>query len=332
MAYVIRPWDREWFKRCRRAWDLGSRTRQSYEPIKPLRMFDFDRAMHDALAVYYFPGMWDWSRTIVNPLALEAFRKSMRQQRDTHAAQQAPSAADERAWCDHLELGELMLGQYFEWAPTVDRFAAIRVETEFQVDVPDPSHPDEYLTTPGGEPIRYRGRIDLLVVDGASSYWLVDHRIAEDTWEDADQLRLDEQRRSYCWAWEDFFLGMKIAGVIYNELRIHPQLGDAERLRRTPLRRSPIELGHARTQIGLEALDMVSPLTRIYPNPSRHNCAMCAYLSPCLAMTAAAGADDVLQKRYRKRAEDAIDAGGPWTETAGNRAAQVPGFPLPARR
>jgi hypothetical protein len=44
-------------------------------------MFDFGEAMHDALDVYYFPGMWEWNRAIVRPLAVAGFEKAMRRQR-----------------------------------------------------------------------------------------------------------------------------------------------------------------------------------------------------------------------------------------------------------
>ena len=58
-----------------RTWSLSIR----------LRVFDFDRAIHDALAVYYFPGMWEWNREIVLPLAIDGFLKSMQKQRDRYA-------------------------------------------------------------------------------------------------------------------------------------------------------------------------------------------------------------------------------------------------------
>ncbi len=57
--HVIRPWESRLFRRCRRAWDLGSRARQYYEPAEPQRVFDLDEAVRDALDVYYFPGMWE---------------------------------------------------------------------------------------------------------------------------------------------------------------------------------------------------------------------------------------------------------------------------------
>src|SRR5215470_9576599 len=126
-AYIIGDSDRESFKRCRRAWDLGSRLRQNYEPLSPMKTFDFDRAIHDALAVYYFPGMWEWNRDIVCPLALDGFFKSMRRQMDRYVERHGFSVEQEAAWDEHIELGENMLRRYFEWASTIDRFWPIRV-------------------------------------------------------------------------------------------------------------------------------------------------------------------------------------------------------------
>ncbi len=227
-AYVISSSDRESFKRCRRAWDLGSRVRQNYEPVKPMRVFSFDRAIHDALAVYYFPGMWEWNRAIVLPLVLEGFLKSMTKQRNKYANEQELSSEENESWNEHLKLGENILKQYFAWAPTVDRFAPIQVETEFEVNIPDPQRPGQDLTVTESVPIlpiRYRGRIDLLVVDQHNGYWLLDHRLAVQRWEDTDHLSLDELGVSYCWALENFYPGMKIAGTIYNELYIDTRHG-----------------------------------------------------------------------------------------------------------
>lgn len=220
MVYVIRSEDRESFKRCRRAWDFGSRARQNYEPSMPARVFDFERAIHDALAIYYFPGMWEWERAIVLPLALEGFLKSMHKQRAAHVEAQALCADEEKQWNEYLQLGEAMLKRYFDWAPRVDRFCPIRIETEFDVNIPDPSCVDRDLALPAGVPIRYRGRVDLLVVDANDAYWLVDHRTVLGLWEDIEELVLDERGVSYGWAWENFFLGMRVAGTLYNELRI----------------------------------------------------------------------------------------------------------------
>jgi len=77
MAYRFTPADRGAFKRCRRQWDLGARERQNWEPARPAAVPDLDLAVRDALAVYYFPGMWDWQRSVVLPLVLQGFARSM---------------------------------------------------------------------------------------------------------------------------------------------------------------------------------------------------------------------------------------------------------------
>ncbi|MGH9038502.1 MAG: hypothetical protein ACRD0O_22320, partial [Acidimicrobiia bacterium] len=83
-TFVVRPAEHEAFLRCRRQWDFGAWVRQNYVPATPPRVFDFDKAIHDALAVYYFPAMDDWNRGIVRPLALQGFRRAMEQDRALH--------------------------------------------------------------------------------------------------------------------------------------------------------------------------------------------------------------------------------------------------------
>lgn len=221
-AYVIRPSDRAMFKRCRRAWDLGSRSRQNYELARSARPFDFEQAMQDALALYYFPGMWAWNREIVLPAVLDGFVKSMEKQRRVCLEARALSNEEEEEWSLECELGQGMLEHYFVWAPTIDRFEPIRVASGFEVNIPDPRRPEQDLTVPGTTPllpIRYRGRCDVLALDGYDAYWVIVHLISADAFADLDQLLLDEEGVAACWALQNFDPGMKIAGVIYNELR-----------------------------------------------------------------------------------------------------------------
>lgn len=341
-AYIIRSADRRSFKRCRRAWDLGSRLRQNYKPLKPTKVFNFNRAIRDALAVYYFPGMWEWNREIVLPLAHEGFFKSMQQQRDRYVVHGKPTAEEEREWNDHLELGEIMLNRYFAWAAARDRFSPIRVETEFEVNIPDPVHPGQDLAAQEGVPIRYRGRINLLVVDSHEAYWLVKHQIVDERWNELDHLRLDEQGVSYCWAWENFFLGMKIAGTIYNEMRKYPS-GSPESVRasepdqmikqegnqffrRTQIPRSRKELKNFGRQLALEAQEMANPELRLYPNPSREHCDACAYRRPCIAMNEGTSASAILETAYRQRNDAESDVrlnGSRWSV---DRGAMPPDF------
>ncbi|MGH8903692.1 MAG: hypothetical protein ACRDYA_18975 [Egibacteraceae bacterium] len=331
---MIRPWERGLFKRCRRAWDLGARERQNYELIKPTRVFDFDEAIHDALDVYYFPGMWDWGRQIVRPLAVEGFLKSMRRQRAAYAQHCELSPAQEREWDEHVDLGRQMLERYFVWALEADRFDPVQVAAQFDVAVPDPRNPDDPedgLVTPSGQGIRYRARIDLVVMDEHELYWLVEHRVVSSPWDDLDQLLIDEQSLSRAWSWEFGFLA-KIEGTIHNELRMdvpsdHTAPPDAmnvqvlqgpsglikqqenEFFRRTQIPRSEFEFEQHRVHAALEMLDMVDPQLRLYPNPSRENCPSCVYRQPCMAMSFGSDERPILETSYRKRTSEDFEPG-----------------------
>jgi hypothetical protein len=322
MACRITPWDRAAFKRCRRAWDLGSTERQNREPVEPPRTLDLGGALREALAVYYFPGMWAWDRSIVRPLAVEAYLDAVRRQQ----ARVRDLGADEtRAWGERLEIGAEVLDRYFEWAPYVDDLTAMRVAADFAVNLPDPRHPGHDLVS-GGEPVRYAGTIDLLVQEG-SAHWLVRHVVTQGIWRDAAQLRLDEEGLAACWAWESFFLGMTIEGMVYNELRIAPE-NDAtqDRLfRRTRIPRTRAEIEAVGGQIALEAMDMIDAQVRIYPNASDAHCPGCPYRTPCLAMVAGLDPTPVLESAYRRRAPIAGEAPrfspgmlrGSWLPSAG---------------
>ena len=237
MDYVINGWDREWFKRCRRAWDFGSPTRQNYEPAVPPHSFTFDQAIRDALAVYYYPAMWDWEPAIVRRLTLKGFVDSLTKQRVASGYDPLPDAHLQE-WEEHLALGQAVLEHYFEWAPLVDRFSPILVATEYRADVIDPRSPGRELTTVDGDAVRYRGRIHLSIVDEHDDHWLVHHRVVDGPWDDIGLLSLDDAALASCWAWEHFSL-MPLAGMIFNEVRaalpspeqrVAAQLSDRRRL------------------------------------------------------------------------------------------------------
>jgi hypothetical protein len=308
-AYVISSFDRRLFKRCRRAWDLGSPSRQNYEPLKPLKVFDFEVAIREALAVYYFPGMWEWNREIVRPLALEGFLRSMREQRDHFEGRAKLSAAEERGWGELVELGQSMLKRYFDWAGTVDLFSPIRVETVFDVNIPDHSQPGRDLMVAEGVPIRYRGRIELLAMDGSGAYWIVEHRVVREMSDNINRLLLDEQTVSYCWAWEKFFIGMKIAGIIYNELLAGDERQSDDLFRRTQVPVSRARLQNIGRQLELEALEIANPDIRVYPNPSGENCSNCAFVEPCIAMSNGSGVSLILETSYRKKGDEEVARG-----------------------
>ncbi|MGH8899691.1 MAG: hypothetical protein ACRDZ4_22340 [Egibacteraceae bacterium] len=339
MPYVIRPEDRTSFKRCRRAWDLGSRSRQSYEPTAPAWSFDLGEAIRDALAVYYFPGMWEWNRQIVLPLVHDAFDKSVARQRARADALTDAQETDLQAQC---ALGHRMLGGYFEWAPSVDRFWPVRVETDFFIQIPDPWNDRHDLVSPTAGEIRYEGRIAMLVIDEADAYWVIDHRVVHGGWADVNELLLDEQGVSFCWAWEIFYLGMRIAGTIYNELRAdvvpaavqatpvpagrvaqhrrmyvqatqEPAPGvsrvETDAFRRTRIPRSRAELDHMGSMIALEAMEMTDPGLHIYPSASPDHCPACSFRRPCVAMNEGADTAAILGSAYQLRPPEQVEEG-----------------------
>ena len=282
---VITAADRRAFKRCRRAWDFGSPLRQGWEPDVELVEVDLGAAVRAALAVWYFPGMWEWGRSIVRPLAIEAYRGVV--------------SGWPAGYSGVAGQGEKLLGRYFDWAPAVDLFTPVRVETDVEVSVPDPADPRRDLAGGDGAAVHYSDRVDLVVIDAFNTYWLVDHRIGDD-WVAPDALALDEAGAASCWAWSRSYLGMDIAGVIYNELRTGNK-GDAETFRRTPIRRGLAELERARHKLGCEARDMTSAGLAVYPAPAWDVCSACQYRPPCIALDTGADAEAVLATGYRRR-------------------------------
>jgi hypothetical protein len=323
VTFVIRPHERESFKRCRRAWDLGARARQNLEPVEGRRAIDVGAAVRSALAVYYFPGMWEWDRDIVHPLAREAYARSMQEQR-------AALGHDENdfGWQDRFLEGRALLERYFAWAPTVDRFSPVRVETDFSVHLPDPADPERDIVTITGAPLQFDGRIDALVIDPEDKYWMMEHRtvMGAGAWTETDQLLLEERITSFCWAWELFFLGMRIAGVIYNELRLdsladfgfdddprEPVPGVVQETTsfacRTRVSRTGQELRAHRTQMTIEGLAMSDPAVAIYPHPTPANCGACDYVAPCLAMSTGTDPTEILASAYRRRPAEELQEG-----------------------
>jgi hypothetical protein len=249
MPFVITAADRASFLRCRRQWDFGARTRQDLEPLRPA-LPDLDRAVRDALAVYYFPGMWDWDRGVRLPLVVQELERALDRQRrrggsggdpadppgqealeagppGREALEAGPPGREALEagppWQEALEAGRALLASYFAWAPAADRFSPVLVETDFEVDVLDPARPGSGLVTPDGQVIRYTGRVDLMAVDARDAYWIVRHRVVDGDWPPTEQLVSDEEQVAACWAWEQFYLGMAMTGIVWNEIRRPPR-------------------------------------------------------------------------------------------------------------
>jgi hypothetical protein len=319
------------FKRCRRQWDFASAHRRGLEAVKGA-----DRvlpvAIHDALAVYYYPGTWDWRPDLKQTLVHKALARALDAARGTAA----------------LPAAKRLLDSYDTWARTVDDFAPVRIGHDLEALVPDPRDPERGLTSPDGRAVRYRCRIDLLAVDAADEYWVVCHQIVDD-WQDVDALIGDDAAVAACWAWEQEYLGMEISGTIHNEVRLagpldppdhtakhepvrqsepsgggraipqHRRLvartsregeemsggetrieqSTAGPLRRTRIRRSRAEIGAVGPCIGGEAIAM-SGDPAIYPTFAAH-CRTCEFRTPCLALVQGTDPEPVLARHFRRR-------------------------------
>ncbi|PZS15712.1 MAG: hypothetical protein DLM57_12145 [Pseudonocardiales bacterium] len=162
--------------------------------------------------MYYYPGMWDWQSHIVLPLVRKAFMRTM-----AAAAPSPQRTAD-------VDLGTDLLERYFEWAPSVDDFGPLKIETDVESLVPDIREPDRGLLAGDGRRVLYTERIPLLAVDAADENWVVVHQVVPE-WRDIESLLLDEAAVAACWAWEQTYLGMSVAGTIHNEiLRSPPEI------------------------------------------------------------------------------------------------------------
>jgi hypothetical protein len=334
LEYPISPDERARFKRCRRQWDFVSPHRRDLEPTERLDTSTLPAAVKDALAIYYYPGTWDWQHELKQSLVHKALRRSL----------------DDAGTLEGLEAGTALLDCYDAWAVTVDDFAPVKIEHDVRALVPDPTDPERGLMAPDGSAVIYTCRVDLLAVDAADEYWVVRHQIVDD-WRPLEELMLDEETAAACWAWEQDYINMQIAGTIHNEVRIggpldlpagetsaagkpksvaqHEPSGggrsipqhvrvnvrdlrsaDASRidqrtagvLRRTRIRRSRDEIAAVGGQLAAEALDMTgAPVP--YPSPGPH-CLFCEFTEPCLALFAGADPERLLATRFRRHIDE----------------------------
>jgi hypothetical protein len=327
-AFTLTEDDRARFKRCLRQWDFASR--RGLEPIANVDPV-LPAVIKDALAVYYYPGTWDWPHELKQSLVHKALKRALDDGGETHA----------------LDAATALLDSYDAWASTVDHFAPVRIDHDVQALVPDPRDPERGLTTPDGSAVIYTCRIDLLAIDAADEYWVVRHQIVDD-WQESDALIRDEPAVAGCWAWEQEYLGMEISGTIHNEVRINGPLdlpapdrtangasyrvGQSEPsgggraipqhrrllartartddptrveqytaglLRRTHIRRSRAEISLIPMLIGAEAIDMIGN-PAIYPTFA-HHCQTCEFSSPCLALIEGTDAETILAQGFRRQ-------------------------------
>lgn len=339
MEHWISAEDRTAFKRCRRQWDLGSPNRSNLEPVRAVTE-PLPGAVRDALAVYYYPGMWDWPSPIVLPLVRKAFLRSLGE-----TGEHSPVARQ----------GGAILRHYVEVAPGIDDFSPVQIDHEVNGVLPDPRDPDRGLVDAAGLRVSYHCRVDLLAIDSADAYWVVRHQLVP-RWQSIEALLLDEELLAACWAAEQTYLGMRIAGTIHNEVlstglpdpaelraswaelperggiaqhepsgggrsipRHRRQYGKPEQttddrvarldsggVRRTKILRGRQEVEQIGRQLGVEAVQMIDDAVAVYPTPAEQHCAPCPFLRPCLRMFEHGSADEALRSGYRRKPDGPV--------------------------
>lgn len=68
--------------------------------------------------------------------------------------------------------------------------------------------------------------------------------------------------------------------------------------RRTQVHRNHNELKDIGVRVAYEALDMINPDLLVYPNPTRINCQMCSYRTPCIMMNEGSDYEFYLKEFY----------------------------------
>jgi hypothetical protein len=120
-----------------------------------------------------------------------------------------------------LKLGEAVLSRYFDWATTADDFDSILSDEDIWAPIPDPDNPENDLGSADlKREIRYFGRVDQLMSTPDDEYWVVNHRIVWDNFLDENELLDDTRTLLGQRALEIAYPQLRIAGTVYNELRV----------------------------------------------------------------------------------------------------------------
>ncbi len=298
-SFVVTHSDRMWFERCHRAWSFGAAEGRRLEPLHVAEEDRWDRwaaspTVRDAVAVHYFPGMWSWPRSIVDPLVLAAVDRG-----DANPGERE------------------LVASFTRWAPGIDDFTPVRVETDVDVAVPDPVLPDQDLSTEAGVGVHYRERIPLVVLDdGDARTWLAVHHVVRD-WSAPDAFALDERALTAAWAWAHQELTPPVAGIVHDELR-----SDPPEFRRTRVALEPAQVAAAGARLGRTVLAMLDPSLRTDPTFDWAHCRQCPFRAPCLALERGQ-AVDLLAHGYRRRADEPVQegrlGGSTWSQSRGAR-------------
>src|SRR5205085_1219244 len=178
----------------------------------------------------------------------------------------------------YLTLGQAVLSRYFDWATAADDLDSILSDEDIWTGVPDPDNPGNELGSKDlRREIRYFGRIDQVMVTPDDEFWVVKHRIVWDNFLDEDDLLDDPRTLLGQRAFELAYPQMRVAGTVYNEIRI-----------------------------GRDELEGAAPP----PDPEPAKCAACLYAVPCKMIDEGLDITEYMGVHFRVRTDEEFNEEG----------------------
>ncbi len=210
----LRTSERKDLKRCPQRWEWA--WVDGLKSLRPKNPFWFGIGVHEALALWYLPGLKR------GPHPAETWEKYCA---DEERFIPQDYEEDELKYVDARELGKSMLEGYVDLYGKDSRWQVIATEQTFQKLVIDPAQAMAKKVTEKNAIVRYLGTFDGVYRDKRDgTIWLMEHKTAKAI--NLKHLPLDDQAGSYWWVATlvlrmQKLIGPKeqIVGIMYNFLR-----------------------------------------------------------------------------------------------------------------
>lgn len=208
---IVRTSERVDFTRCRQKWDWGYNHR--IQPIRVAPALRFGDLIHQALALWYVPGLAKNGNPKRGRKPWLTFERLYDEQVVAESQEFDVRLDEDEEWVDARTLGVEMLKNYYEEYGRDEQFEIIAPEQAFQIDLYD-EETDLYVCT-------YAGQLDAIIRDlNSGRVGLFEHKTAASI--RTDHLQMDEQAGSY-WAvagpWIEETYGEPLEFILYNFLR-----------------------------------------------------------------------------------------------------------------
>jgi len=178
---------------------------------------------------------------------------------------------------------EAALLRYFVWSLESDEFSFLKEEYEFKIDLAIRTIPSYEDVPAEGYPVVFNGFVDGIVEEKGRT-WLLENKFYKRM--DNSDKTMDIQSSLYMLATQ--ILGMDVAGVIYNMIRIgDTKIAIKEPVVRRRVHRNPQGLDAILHELVIQAEAMVKferEGGRAYRNPTKDCSWDCPFYAPCLSM------------------------------------------------